>query len=529
MNEQNQQNQINQKKRIIKQNQETGIRQENRIRQENGMNQENRMDQAIQIRRIHKKKILVIGDVMLDQYYCGTVSRISPEAPVPVLLKKTQRCTPGGAANVAANLAAGGQQAYVMSVIGPDEAGDILLQLLEQEGIDVSHFLRHTRGTTVKTRFLADGHQLLRMDTEMTGELPSAVTDRLLAEYQAAAADMDLIILSDYQKGLLTHDFVQEMLKTAARMNKKVLADARDPGVLKYRGAYLLKPNLKELRTLTGMPAQTDDGIEEASRELMQRADCKYVLTTCGAQGMVLAGKDLVYRVKPAGQEVFDVTGAGDTVIAYLAVCLANGWRIEDAVLAADYAAGIQVARTGTASVRLREVLSAMGAGSGLAAIAKPVSGKMLSQKDISRLRQQYADRKIVFTNGCFDLLHAGHVRCLKAAAELGDILVVGLNADASVRRLKGPGRPVNSLADRAELLCAMDCVDYVAVFEEDTPVRLIGELQPDVLVKGGDYTPQEVAGRTIVEARGGIVKILPLLKGRSTTGILSRARAEQQ
>lgn len=481
--------------------------------------------------RINRKNILVIGDVMLDRYACGSVSRISPEAPVPVLLKETGRCVPGGAANVAANLAAGGQNAFVMSVIGEDEAGDILLELLEQEGIDVSLSIRYARSTTVKTRFLADGHQLLRMDTEITDEMPKAVTDRLLAEYKNAVAGMDLIILSDYQKGLLTDRFVPELIKTADRMGKKVLIDVKDPDVRKYQGAYLLKPNLKELRTLTHRAAYTEKEIEEASRQLMRQADCTYVLTTCGARGMVLVGEDILYKVKPAGQEVFDVTGAGDTVIAYLAACLANGFGIQDAVLAADHAAGIQVAKSGTAAVRLQEVYRAMGAGffipdkTGDSALC---SGKLLTGTETARLRQWYADRKIVFTNGCFDILHAGHVRCLQEASKLGDILVVGLNADRSVRRLKGEGRPVNGQADRAELLCALDCVDYVAVFEEDTPKRLITEIQPDVLVKGGDYTPQEVAGSEIVKARGGTIKILPYVEGKSTTDIIRRMKAGQ-
>lgn len=444
-----------------------------------------------------------------------------------MLLKESGKCVPGGAANVAANLEAGGQNAFVMSVIGTDEAGEILLDLLEQEGIDVSLSIRHDRVTTVKTRFLADGHQqLLRMDTEITDEMPRTVTDRLLAEYKNAVAGMDVMILSDYRKGLLTDRFVPEIIRIADRMGKKVLIDVKDPDIRKYRGAYLLKPNLKELRELTHRAVSTDQEIEEASRQLMRQAGCTYVLTTCGARGMVLVGEELLYRVKPAGQEVFDVTGAGDTVIAYLAVCLANGFGIQEAVLIADHAAGIQVAKAGTASVRLQEVCRAMETEF---FSSDRISEKLLSEKEITGLRHRYADRKIVFTNGCFDILHAGHVHCLQEAAKLGDLLVVGLNADGSVRRLKGKDRPVNSQADRAELLCALGCVDYVAVFEEDTPQRLITEIQPDVLVKGGDYTPQEVAGSEIVEARGGIVKILPYVEGKSTTDIIRRMKAGQQ
>lgn len=484
-------------------------------------------------RQINRKNILVVGDVMLDQYYYGSVSRISPEAPVPVLRKDTEKCVLGGAAHVAANLAAGGQHAFVMSVVGKDEAGDILLDLLAQAEIDAGLTLRQSRATTVKTRFVADGHQqLLRMDTESTGEMPDSVTGRLLAEYKSIVPAMDIIILSDYQKGLLTYDFVQGIIKTAGQMGKKVLIDVKDPDVSKYHGAYLLKPNLKELRMLTDIEAHTDDEIADASRQLMQRAGCTYVLTTCGARGMVLVGEDLRYSVNPARQEVYDVTGAGDTVIAYLAACLANGFGIQDAVLIANHAAGIQVAKAGTASVSLKEVIAAMGPGypNADAAISRkagrascPKKLKLLSKMEAVGLRQQYADKKIVFTNGCFDILHAGHIRCLQEAAKLGDILVVGLNADASVTRLKGNGRPVNSQADRAEILCALECVDYVAVFAEDTPEELIKGIQPDVLVKGGDYTPQEVVGAEIVRARGGMVRILPFTEGRSTTGMIEK------
>lgn len=484
-----------------------------------------------QDRQINRKNILVVGDVMLDQYYFGSVSRVSPEAPVPVLRKDTGTCVLGGAANVAANLAAGGQHAFVMSSVGKDQAGDILLDLLAQAGIDASLTLRQSRATTVKTRFVADGHQqLLRMDTESTGEMPDSVTGRLLAEYKSIVPAMDMIILSDYLKGLLTYDFVQGMIKIAGQMGKKVLIDVKDPDIPKYHGAYLLKPNLKELRLLTNTEAHTDDEIADASRQLMQRAGCAYVLTTCGARGMVLVGENLQYNVNPARQEVYDVTGAGDTVIAYLAVCLANGFGIQDAVLTANHAAGIQVAKAGTASVSLKEVTAAMGPGypNADAAISSKAGRascpeKLLSQKEAVGLRQRYADKKIVFTNGCFDILHTGHIRCLQEAAKLGDILVVGLNADASVTRLKGNGRPVNSQANRAELLCALECVDYVAVFAEDTPEELIKGIQPDVLVKGGDYTPQEVVGAELVRARGGTVRILPFTEGRSTTGMIEK------
>lgn len=484
----------------------------------------------VQTAQINRKNIIVIGDSMLDQYFCGRVARVSPEAPVPVLRKETVGYVAGGAANTAVNLAAGGQNVFLMSVFGQDEAGDTLLGLLRENQIDISLSQRCARCTTVKTRFLGDRQQLLRMDTEITDDMPQKITDSLLGKLWDVLDRMELVVISDYRKGLLTGDFTQGIIRMAGQKQKKVLVDVKDPDVRKYRGAWLLKPNLQELSALTQMNTDSDEAAAQASAKLLEMAGCSYVLTTCGARGMILAGKKLRYQVRPVAKEVFDVTGAGDTALAYLAVFLANGYGIQDAVTAANQAAGIQVARTGTAVVRLQEVLDEMG--------QKPrqkkevqdeperrTQRKMLSGREISECRSMHKNRKLVFTNGCFDILHTGHIRCLQAAAQLGDILVVGLNSDASVKRLKGSTRPLNCETDRAQMLCALECVDYVAVFDEDTPERLIAELMPDVLAKGGDYASGEIAGRKLVEARGGTVEILPYYKGKSTTGIIQSIR----
>ena len=296
------------------------------------------------------------------------------------------------------------------------------------------------------------------------------------------------------------------------------IIDVKDPHVEKYHGAYLLKPNLKEIRDLTGMPAQSDDEIVEAADKLRTGCNCKYVLCTCGARGMVLVGEHTQPSfIQSKGREVFDVSGAGDTTISYLAAAMANGMDMNDAVTIANYAAGIQVGKIGTSSVYMQEVRDF------LSNEDNGTFHKILHAEDLETFRQDNADKKIVFTNGCFDILHVGHKRYLQEAATLGDILIVGVNSDDSVRRLKGPDRPVNSEQDRAEMLCAMGFIDYVVIFSEDTPYELIKKIQPDVLVKGGDYKPEEVVGKDIVEARGGELKLIKFVDGKSTTNIINK------
>lgn len=467
---------------------------------------------------IGKKNILIVGDVMLDTYFMGDVARISPEAPVPVFRKKSERCVLGGAANVAANLVAANQKVAVMSMVGNDQNGQILLNLFSENNVDAKMVLSFPRKTTVKTRFLAANHQqVMRLDIEDTDPITKTESEELLKKLKGVIDQFDLILLSDYMKGFLTRDLCQGMIKMAVANGIPIIVDVKDPNYGKYYGATLLKPNLSELRMLTGISAQTDDEIVSASEELRKRSQCRYVLTTLGARGMVLVGDGDPYYVKSQVREVFDVSGAGDTTIAYLAACMASGMSIRDAVDVANVAAGIQVGKVGTSSVSLEEVRNALSYESSSS------SSKILSMVEAENLRTEKADKEIVFTNGCFDILHVGHVRYLKQASELGDVLVVGLNSDASVKRLKGSDRPVNSEKDRAELLSALGFVDYVVVFDEDTPYNLIKAIQPDVLVKGGDYKPEDVVGKGIVESRGGKVLILPFVEGKSTTGIINK------
>lgn len=472
------------------------------------------------LNNIRSKSVLVVGDVMLDIYYKGDVKRISPEAPVPVFRKRSEYSVLGGAANVAANLVAADQDVSILSVVGDDADGKILRGALEQMGINTRLLESLERSTTVKTRFIADhNQQLLRLDVEDTDPLTERESDLLLWKLKEQIDQFDLILLSDYRKGLLTHTFTQGVIRIANANRIPVMIDVKDPDVGKYRHAYLLKPNKKELQDLTGLPVDSDEEIIRASRKLREDCACTYVLTTCGARGMVLVGVGEPFFISAVGQEVFDVTGAGDTTIAYLAACTANHFPMKESVEIANYAAGIQVRKVGTSLVRWREVrefLTGKKEGAG---------HKLLQGEALDSFRKDHENQRIVFTNGCFDILHIGHIRYMQEAARMGDILVIGLNSDASVKQLKGPERPVNSEEDRAELLCALGFVDYVTIFDEDTPWELIRKIQPDVLVKGGDYKLDQVVGRDIVEGRGGELVLIPLVEGKSTTRLLDKIR----
>lgn len=447
---------------------------------------------------INKKRILVIGDIMLDKYYEGTVSRISPEAPVPVFKKMGERSVPGGAANVAVNLSAAGQSVVVLSVCGNDENGSCLADHLTNNGVDISLIKRTSESTITKTRLIANhNQQLLRMDEEEVKEISPQTENDLIRGLQDCGESFNVVILADYRKGLLTDSFTRMVIDESCKSGIKVIVDAKDPKPGKYRGSFLLKPNRKELGDLTGLNVDTEEHVVFAARKLIKETNCEYVLVTCGAEGMILVSDNTYEKIASEAKEVYDVSGAGDTVIAYLAACIANGWNVTDAIKLANKAAGIQVGKMGTATVSLSEVFPD-------------------------------GDRKgtVVFTNGCFDILHAGHVQYLKAARELGDKLIVGLNSDESVRRIKGEGRPVNSQEDRAEILRSLSFVDRVEIFDEDTPLELIKKVKPDILVKGGDYSADEVVGKDEVEANGGKVVILPFLEGKSTTSVIDKIRS---
>lgn len=485
-----------------------------------------------------KIKILIAGDIMLDVYSYGKVSRISPEAPVPVLLRKGEemRYGLGGAANVAVNLTAVGADVDVFSVIGDDAAGITLLKELDNAGIHTDYISKDSnRVTTTKLRYIAQNNQqVLRVDTEETFDVQWKTIVETMRLVEEKITQYDLFILSDYLKGFLTLKITQYLIKMADVNHIPVLIDVKDREYEKYKGAFLLKPNRSELELLTSMSVDSMEEIIRASCYLCRMTESRYVLTTLSRDGMVLVnGEKEVLRVQSMAREVFDVTGAGDTFIAYLGAGIAGGDDILSAVKTANYAAGIQVSKIGTGIVYLDEVMKEMGNREGSYLIVEsPTRQRGYKDKLVDRNQQDMLTaikaaheegKKIVFTNGCFDILHAGHAAYLEKAAGLGDVLVVGINSDDSVKRLKGENRPVNKLEDRMLLLAALEYVDYVIPFEEDTPIDLIRVVEPDVLVKGGDYRIDDIVGADFVKESGGIVMTIPFIEGKSTTGVINR------
>lgn len=470
---------------------------------------------------IDTQSILVVGDLMVDRYQIGEVCRISPEAPVPVFRQKYERQILGGAGNVVANLCAANQRVWVASVIGRDDAGDSLLTLLSQQNTNCECVIRsESRPTTVKTRFVGQNkQQLFRADTESTDALGQVEIQELLERIHAVMDEVDIVILSDYGKGVLTKALCKSVIASAKEKGKRVLVDVKGADAEKYRSAYIVKPNLVELAILAKKQVGSTDEIHAASQELCQKYDYSYTLTTLGEKGMCLSDAGKTWIELPAcTRDVFDVTGAGDTVIAYLAATLANGLEIEQAMALANTAAGIQVSKSGTAAVYLQDVLRAAVQGNDA-----QYNCKQISWQEAALLHKRNPDKKLVFTNGCFDILHVGHVEYLRRAAELGDILIIGVNSDESVRRLKGATRPINKAHDRVLILSALEFVDHIIVFEEDTPEKLIHQIVPDVLVKGGDYRINEIVGSDFVRESGGVVTTIPLVKGKSTTGIIEQ------
>ncbi|MCM1303076.1 MAG: D-glycero-beta-D-manno-heptose 1-phosphate adenylyltransferase [Lachnospiraceae bacterium] len=465
---------------------------------------------------------------MLDIYSFGKAIRISPEAPVPVLLKKQEdlKYTLGGAANVAVNLTATGVDVDILSVTGSDMNSDILLKKLEEAGIHTDYICKDPgRVTTTKLRYIAQNNQqMLRVDTEDVSDVQWETVADVMRVLEERIRQYDLFILSDYQKGFLTPEITQHLIALAGSCHIPVMVDVKDRQYGKYKGAFLLKPNRSELKRLTDMPVESMEEIIEASQYLCRKAESKYVLTTLSMDGLVLVNEQgVVLQVKSVAREVFDVTGAGDTFIAYLGAGIADGDDILNAVKTANYAAGIQVSKIGTGIVYPDEVLKAMGKGKR----AKQCRNKLIdiqAQDGLIRLKEvRETGKKIVFTNGCFDVLHVGHVTYLKKAAELGDILVIGVNSDDSVRRLKGESRPVNKLEDRLTILASLEYVDYIMPFEEDTPIELIKAVEPDVLVKGGDYQIADIVGAEFVQNRGGSVTTIPFVEGKSTTAMIHK------
>lgn len=461
-----------------------------------------------------KASVLVVGDVMLDRYWNGGTARISPEAPVPVVRIGAQEHRAGGAANVAINLAAIGCQVTLLGLVGSDDAAEILRACLDRAG--VNHHLLPCAGipTITKLRVISRNQQLIRLDFE--DPLPEAAAAALEDPFTALLANHELVVLSDYAKGSLQRAPV--LINQAHHSGLPVLVDPKQADVEIYAGASLLTPNFSEFEAMAGGPCVDEEAIARQGEQLMKRLGLDALLVTRGEHGLSLLrpGQPPFHEPSQA-REVFDVTGAGDTVIAITAAALAAGAPLEQAVRLANRCAGIVVGRLGTASVSAAELATAGGM------VDEPAVTGVVTEAELMTAIQQARinGSRIVMTNGCFDILHAGHVHYLEQAKALGDRLVVAVNSDDSVRRLKGHGRPINPLANRLAVLSGLRCVDWVVPFTEDTPERLIAAVLPEMLVKGADYTPDQIAGAPQVIAAGGEVRTVPLMKGLSSSAII--------
>lgn len=466
-------------------------------------------------------RVLVVGDVMCDTYLSGHVSRISPEAPVPVFESTEKRHVLGGAANVAANLRALGCEVRLAGVVGDDVTGRYVREQLRAQGIADGLLVQDAgRPTTEKTRLIARHQQLVRLDHESRLPLPPGLVAQTLAGAESILAEVDGLVCSDYDKGFCTPDLLAPLFAKAKAANLPIFVDPKTRDFARYRGATVLTPNLAEVRHATGAPVEDETSLTIAVESLLRQSEAQALLVTRGEAGMSLFHPPQAPQHLPAHtRDVYDVTGAGDTVIAAFAAAAIGGLSYAEAARLANVAAGIVVGKAGTAVV-CREELEAH-----LQARNAPWQSKLRTCDELSRTLQQHRQRgeRIVFTNGCFDLLHGGHVHYLQQARAIGDCLVVALNDDASVRLLKGNERPLRPQDERARVLAALACVDYVVLFGEATPLALIKSLKPDVLVKGGDYTLETVVGREEVEASGGSVHLIPYVEGVSTTELVAR------
>ena len=468
-----------------------------------------------------RARVLCIGDGMLDYYIHGRVERISPEAPVPVLRIESEERRLGGAGNVLHNLHAVGAETCFISVTGTDAAGRELGRMVAALGIAEAHVLAERgRTTTVKTRYIAETQQLLRADSEKVAPLREELRGELLRLVQASLAHYPVVIISDYAKGVLTHGLAGEIIAAARAAGAIVIVDPKGTDYGVYRGASVLKPNRRELAAAAGRPLDTEDDVVAAARALMGALDIAAMLVTCGKDGMMLVeGGGEIHRLPAEAREVYDVSGAGDTVVAVLGAALAAGATRLEAAQLANAAAGLVVAKVGTAAVTANELAQALIDRDALE--HNKVLPAALALEHVARWRRN--GLAVGFTNGCFDLLHPGHVSLLRQSRAACDRLVVGLNSDASVQRLKGRGRPVQTAEARAAVLASLEAVDLVVVFEEDTPLALIEALRPELLVKGADYRPDQVVGGEFVEAYGGRVLLAKLLPGHSTTATIAR------
>ena len=469
-----------------------------------------------------KPNILVIGDLMIDHYLWGSCDRISPEAPVQVVNVKKESSVLGGAGNVINNLVTLGSVVDVISVIGNDSVANELKSLLEKIDVPTSNLVvENNRKTSKKSRLIASQQQVLRYDMESIDDINENSHKQIIQTLEKNIDKYSSIILSDYGKGVLTTNLTKEIIKIANKNSIKVLVDPKGKDYSKYKGSYTLTPNKKEAMEATNIDIKDESSLIEALKSLKTQCELEVSLITLSEQGIAIFDDELT--IKPTvAREVYDVTGAGDTVIASIAFALGNNLDIKDAIYFANLAAGVVVGKIGSATTTLDEIYEyeySLHKSNSTSHIKTFDEIKTLA----SKLHSQ--GKKIVFTNGCFDILHIGHVKYLEVAKSYGDVLILGLNADSSVRKLKGPTRPINTQDDRAYILASLESVDYVVIFEEETPYELIKLIKPHVLVKGGDYEGKEVVGQDIADE----LKLVQFVDGKSTTNTIKRIQENEK
>ncbi len=478
------------------------------------------------LERVAGRRVLCVGDLMVDRYVYGEADRISPEAPIPVMTRRSETSMLGAAGNVARNVAALGASVDLIGLVGDDPEADALGRLIEAEARVEGHIVAERgRRTTVKTRFVASGQQLLRLDAEDVMAAGKKATRGLIDAIGDAAAGKGAVLLSDYAKGVATPEVIAAVVEAAAAVGAPVVVDPKGRSFAKYGKVRLVKPNARELSLTTDLPCDTDEEVERALAKALEDCEAEAIVVTRAGRGMSLAERGRPVRhLQGMARQVFDVSGAGDTALAALGVALASGLSLGQAVELAILASGVAVAKVGTAVVTPEELIEAE-----MARHQAPIEAKLMTLdgvvKAVARWRRE--GLRVGFTNGCFDILHRGHVSYLGQARAACDRLIVGLNTDASVRGLKGEGRPVNDLESRALVLAGLASVDAVTAFDAPTPLALIEAIRPDVLIKGADYTVETVVGAEVVQGYGGVVFLAPLVEGHSTTALIARMKAD--
>ena len=477
------------------------------------------------VEQLAEARVLCIGDVILDRFITGEVERISPEAPIPVLRIAEETTMLGGAGNVVRNITTLGGQVHFISVLGDDDAGKNVASMIDGHSGACANLLRDpARETAIKTRFLAGNQQMLRADKETVSDISDALADQMLEIVERELSSCGAVMLSDYGKGVLTNSVLKRLIDICTKAGVPVVVDPKGTEYSCYKGATLVTPNRKELEQATGLPTRTNEEVVAAARHLIETTGVKAVLATRSADGMSLVTAGHVDHLPAEAREVFDVSGAGDTVAATISAALSVGGDMKDAAALANTAAGIVVGKFGTATVYMAELIGSLHHQSVSEAEAKVRTDRETAERVAVWRRQGL---RVGFTNGCFDLLHPGHLALLNQAKEACDRLIVGLNTDASVKRLKGPSRPLQSESARAQVLASLAGVDAVVLFDDETPLRLIELLLPDILVKGADYTEDTVVGADVVKRNGGRIVLAKLADGFSTTATVDRMNGD--